>query len=86
MTRSPTTEARDHSATGHDFVETTSPQGVLVPAAEQVADRAYQYYQNHGAAGGRDVQDWLQAEAELTVEWRLMAEEPEVSATQPEDL
>lgn len=49
---------------------TRPPQDAYVPAADAVARRAYLYFQNHGNANGRDVQDWLQAKAELTAEWQ----------------
>jgi len=41
------------------------------PTADQVAARAYLKYENHGAANGRDLNDWLGAEAELITEHQL---------------
>lgn len=43
------------------------------PTADQVAARAYLKYENHGAANGRDLNDWLGAEAELIAEHQLTA-------------
>jgi hypothetical protein len=36
-----------------------------VPTRAQIAERAYQIYQQRGSAPGRDVEDWLAAEREL---------------------
>lgn len=41
------------------------------PSVEEVSYRAYLNYQNHGAADGRDMQDWLNAETELIAERQL---------------
>jgi hypothetical protein len=41
---------------------------VVTPTPEEVADRAYLNYENHGAADGHDVEDWLRAEGELIAE------------------
>ena len=72
MTPSPALTARHHPQASHEFVETTSPQGVFVPDADQVARLAYMYFENHGEANGRDLEDWHQAEAELTAEGQLV--------------
>ena len=72
MTPSPAPTARHHPAADHDSVKTLPPQDVFAPTADDVARRAYLYFQNHGIANGRDVQDWLQAEAELKAEWQLV--------------
>ena len=40
------------------------------PTADEVAYRAYLNFQNHGAADGHDVEDWLRAESELIAEHR----------------
>jgi hypothetical protein len=37
------------------------------PTAEQIARRAYELYLARGRANGSDVQDWIQAERELSV-------------------
>jgi hypothetical protein len=40
----------------------------FVPSPDEVARRAYFTYVNQGAPPGRDVQHWLDAEAELIAE------------------
>ena len=50
--------AADASDTGH-------AEGVGPPAHEAVARRAYELYLDRGAEPGRDMEDWLRAEAEL---------------------
>jgi hypothetical protein len=37
-----------------------------VPTTEEIAIRAYEIYQARGDGPGTDVDDWLQAERELT--------------------
>lgn len=64
MTLSPAHTAHLHPAASH----AQPPQEDFVPTAEAVARRAHLLFENHGEAKGRDVQDWLQAEAELTAE------------------
>lgn len=36
-----------------------------VPTRDQIANRAYELYQDRGREDGRDVEDWLAAEREL---------------------
>ncbi len=43
----------------------------FAPSVEAVALRAYLLYENHGAAHGHDVEDWLAAEAALKAEQGL---------------
>jgi len=43
----------------------------FTPSAEDVAYRAYLKHQNHGMPDGRDLADWLGAEAELIAEHQL---------------
>jgi hypothetical protein len=43
----------------------------FAPSADEVARRAYFSYVNQGAPPGRDVQHWLEAEAELIEERNL---------------
>ena len=43
----------------------------FVPAADEVARRAYFTYENEGSPQGRDVQHWLAAEAQLIAERNL---------------
>lgn len=38
------------------------------PTSEEIAVRAYELYIERGATPGQDVDDWLQAEAELAEE------------------
>jgi hypothetical protein len=37
-----------------------------LPATEQIQQRAYELYLQRGGGDGRDVDDWLAAEKELT--------------------
>ena len=43
----------------------------FAPSADEVARRAYFSYQNEGSLPGRDVQHWLEAEAQLLAERNL---------------
>jgi len=43
----------------------------FVPSPDEVARRAYFTYVNQGSPPGRDVQHWLDAEAELIAERNL---------------
>jgi hypothetical protein len=43
----------------------------FAPSANEVARRAYFTYVNQGSRPGRDVQHWLEAEAELIAERNL---------------
>ena len=36
------------------------------PTTQQIAQRAYEIYQARGGTEGQDMEDWLQAERELT--------------------
>jgi hypothetical protein len=38
---------------------------VLVPIKQQIQQRAYELYELRGRAGGRELDDWLQAECEM---------------------
>jgi hypothetical protein len=44
------------------------PHTTKPPTAEEIAGRAYAIYVREGGVLGRDVQHWLQAEAELLAE------------------
>ena len=46
-----------------DLQRTTPKQDV--PTREQIAQRAYELYQQRGGQHGRDLEDWLAAEREL---------------------
>jgi hypothetical protein len=37
-----------------------------MPTTEEIAIRAYELYQSRGGSDGTDLDDWLQAERELT--------------------
>ncbi|EEF61960.1 DUF2934 domain-containing protein [Pedosphaera parvula] len=41
-------------------------KAVAQPSAEDIARRAYEIYVARGQTAGRDQEDWLQAERELT--------------------
>lgn len=50
-------------------VVTAHPQSVSpTELEEKIRLRAYQIYENRGHENGHDVEDWLQAEAELIPE------------------
>ena len=40
--------------------------GVVRPTDEQIARRAYELYLNRGQISGHELEDWLQAERELS--------------------
>jgi hypothetical protein len=40
--------------------------GPAEPTTEEIAQRAYEIYQARGGTEGQDIEDWLQAERELT--------------------
>ena len=44
---------------------------VFTPSADDVAYRAYLKHEDHGMEDGRDLADWLGAEAELIAEHHL---------------
>ena len=44
---------------------------MLSPSADEVARKAYFTYVNQGSPPGRDVQHWLEAEAQLLAERNL---------------
>ena len=54
----PAAARADLSTNGIDFA----------PTADEVARRAYFSYENEGSKPGRDVQHWLEAEAQLLIE------------------
>jgi hypothetical protein len=72
MTPSRILTARHHPESNNEFVAATSTQDDFVPAPEDVARLAYMYFENHGEANGRDLEDWHQAEAELKAERQLV--------------
>jgi len=40
--------------------------GIIRPSDEQIARRAYELYLNRGQTSGHELEDWLQAERELS--------------------
>ena len=61
------------SATATNFNGTTEPRrrpeaSIARPTNEQIARRAYEIYLSRGADHGRDTDDWLEAERQLTKE------------------
>ena len=46
----------------------TNSDKSAIDFAEQIRCRAYELYERRGHADGRDIDDWLQAEAELLIE------------------
>jgi hypothetical protein len=44
---------------------TTGNASAALPSAEDIAKRAYELYLQRGSESGYEVEDWLQAEAEL---------------------
>lgn len=53
------------------------------PTEEEIAARAYELYEQHGAAEGRALDDWLRAEGELAAA-ETSAESAEVQAKRRE--
>jgi|LakMenEpi03Aug12_release.lakeMendotaPanAssembly.Ray.scaffolds.fasta_scaffold2498176_1 hypothetical protein len=51
-------------------LDAASSEG-FTPSADDVARRAYLKHENHGMEDGRDLADWLGAEAELIAEHHL---------------
>jgi Protein of unknown function (DUF2934) len=45
---------------------TEIPSKARKPSAEDIARRAYAIYEERGSTDGADLDDWLQAERELT--------------------
>jgi len=44
----------------------TAKNKAYVPSQEEVRQRAFELYQRRGAEPGRELEDWLAAEAELS--------------------
>ena len=44
----------------------TAPRKMRTPSTEEIAERAYEIFLLRGAAHGLDMDDWLQAERELS--------------------
>jgi Protein of unknown function (DUF2934) len=58
MAKNTRIDSPDQSRTGEVREQRT-------PSQDDIAHRAYELYQAHGAKQGRDVDDWLRAEREL---------------------
>ena len=56
---------RRRAATGSGTAAPEHPPNGA-PTAEEIAHRAYEIYLSRGGVPGDDVEDWLQAERELT--------------------
>jgi Protein of unknown function (DUF2934) len=54
-----------------DATELVQSPNDFMPSADEVARRAYFSYVNDGSLPGRDVQHWLEAEADLLAERNL---------------
>lgn len=54
-----------------EMQETIQERADFLPAADEVARRAYFSYVNQGSLPGHDVQHWLVAEAEVLAERNL---------------
>lgn len=50
------------------------------PSEEQIEQRAYELYLERGCEHGRDIEDWLEAERELTELAELRTVETELAA------
>ena len=65
-----TEELKAHLASGHadtPLLTATPPAAEAHPnLEEEVRHRAYELYEQRGRQDGRDLDDWLQAEAEVT--------------------
>jgi hypothetical protein len=60
---------QDHSQKPAVAAEDSQPGGMdFAPSADEVARRAYFSFLNEGSQPGRDVQHWLESEAELIKE------------------
>ncbi|MBS1791032.1 MAG: DUF2934 domain-containing protein [Acidobacteria bacterium] len=45
--------------------QSVRPDGLAADSLSQIQRRAYQLWQERGGIGGRELDDWLQAEAEI---------------------
>jgi hypothetical protein len=50
---------------------TAAPQGE--PVEEQIRQRAYELYEARGREDGHDLEDWQQAESEITIGRKAIA-------------
>jgi hypothetical protein len=63
-----TTAQATHPTAATELIQSRND---FVPSADEVARRAYFSYVNDGSLPGRDVQHWLEAEADLLAERNL---------------
>jgi hypothetical protein len=54
----------EEGETAGELSQPASPRATR-PTQQQIAERAYQIYQERGGEEGHDLEDWLQAELEL---------------------
>jgi len=63
-------------------------EGFETPLANSISDddiarRAFEFYEARGCQNGHDVQDWLQAELELEEEQRRLRTSPRAATAKP---
>lgn len=63
--RSTTEQSAKRTVVGQKKTDETKGDAAPRVSHEQIAMRAYEIYLSRGAAGGSEVEDWLQAEREL---------------------
>jgi hypothetical protein len=51
-----------------DFLNAEGAMDMKTPAKKRIEQRAYELYLERGGPHGKDLQDWLNAEGELTFE------------------
>ena len=52
--------------------EQPRPQQATVPSADEIRHRAYELHLEHGCMHGRDQEDWLEAERDLTEKYQSL--------------
>jgi hypothetical protein len=69
----PRNQIQKPAGTAQPIAAASSNQNAIdfVPSPDEVARRAYFSYVNEGSRQGRDVQHWLEAEAQLLAERNL---------------
>ncbi len=65
----PTSLAADQSGEQGKQPIQLSRAGVIRPADEEIARRAYELYLDRGQTPGHELEDWLKAESELSENW-----------------
>ena len=51
----------------------SNPPGFFEEVQEQIRQRAYELYEARGRGDGHDLEDWIQAEAEITEHEKAVA-------------